>query len=156
MLRPHRIAILLHERDDKLARSRYLVRFLAKRWESRGLRTILVHGINHLVQADVVLLHVPLTTIPSDYLVWAHRHPRVLNRASVDISKPVTVDALADESYEGAVIVKTRLNCGGTGEALLEAGPTRRLIRRLPIPASLLRGSESPNGSLSRSARRPP
>ena len=79
-------------------------------------------GIDRAPRADLLVPHVDLTHMPSDYAAFVDRYPAVLNRTVKDISKRRISDNLVrqDASWDGPVIVKTNLNCGGLTELRLK------------------------------------
>jgi hypothetical protein len=110
-------------------------------WQPAGIEVVVQQGLRDPPEADLALLHIDLTVIPSDYLALAARYPRCLNLAVRDISKRHISRNLvtADDGYDGPVIVKTDRNYGGRPERALwlaEGGRGRRarewLYRRLP------------------------
>lgn len=70
-------------------------------------------------EADLAVLHVDLTVVPSEYLAMAARYPICLNRFTADISKRVVSRHLVKrgDGFRGPVIVKSNLNYGGRKEA---------------------------------------
>ena len=91
---------------------------MADAWRAMGHDVAFVRGIARDVEADLVVPHVDLTVLPDDYVRWLARHPRVVNRAVVDISKR-RISRLAvgpDDEVDGPVIVKSNRNYGGLPE----------------------------------------
>jgi hypothetical protein len=68
--------------------------------------------------ADLAILHVDLTQVPSSYLELARKYPATINMHASDISKRHVSGALVKkgDAYGGQVIVKTDANCGGHPE----------------------------------------
>lgn len=145
-----RIHILHHENHTRKRMEGTMICHIASRWEKEG------HHVKHLFgcqadhHADVLLLHIDLSCIPSDYIHFAEHYPRVLNHQLIDIRKRSISEHLVDQSsnYNGPVIVKTNLNCGGAPERLLGVLPrkqpfslSRSIKKRLKIkdPASMRR-----------------
>jgi hypothetical protein len=59
-----RIVVLLH-RDVSMAESaRYLLELLTARWQETGVSIEIVHGIDRVVDADLVIPHLNLTVVP--------------------------------------------------------------------------------------------
>lgn len=111
------IALITHDSDNFHGRL-YLAKLMMRRWERRGLRTVLVNLESGFIPADVALLHVDLSVVPQAYLELADRYPKVLNRRVVDIRKSRFSTLRVDRSGPdpGAVIVKTDCNAGGWPE----------------------------------------
>ncbi len=157
-----RVAVLFHARERDLDPTGYLIHHLAQMWREDGLEVAYLYGTDHFVPADLVLVHVDLSVVPEAYLDFAARYPIVLNGRVRDIRKTVTSRYLvgAGDSWDGPVIVKSDLNCGGYPEYLNSLTGLRRLravralvtrLRRAPtwrdyriferpadVPASLL------------------
>jgi hypothetical protein len=115
------IAILTHEADTSFKTTNYLVHPLAERWKAMGLRVAVRRGKRSTVLADVLLPHIDLTIIPTDYCAVMQRYPRVVNRRVLDISKTAISANLVrpGSDYAGPVIVKTDRNHGGLPELRL-------------------------------------
>ncbi|HEU5125843.1 MAG TPA: hypothetical protein VFW05_17460 [Verrucomicrobiae bacterium] len=113
------IAILLSEDDRYPRRQGYFIWAMARIWEQEGLEIKVLKGIEKAVEADLLIPHIDLTTIPPDYAAFFDRFPRVVNRGVLDISKRrISRNLLVPtDSYDGPVLVKTNLNCGGVPEA---------------------------------------
>jgi len=76
-------------------------------------------GLDVAKTSRCVFNHVDLTTTPKTYLDYFKTFPGGINTSLVDISKSLICrESLVspDDGYQGAVIVKTNLNCGGTPE----------------------------------------
>jgi hypothetical protein len=137
-----RIAILLHERERGLKPARYLVHHLAEFWREDGHEVVYLFGTDRFVPADLVLVHVDLSVVPEPYLEYAAAYPIVLNGRIRDVRKSVTSRQLvhAGDGWDGPVIVKSDLNCGGYPEFLYSrTGPgrlglLRRAVARLAAP----------------------
>jgi hypothetical protein len=102
-------------------------------WAPLGHRFLVHRGLKTPPPGDLAIPHVPLTHLPPRYAALTARYPRTINGAVTDVSKRRIVTDLvtADDSYIGAVMVKTDLNHAGAAERLL-----RR--RRRGLVASLL------------------
>lgn len=118
---PARIAVLLHERDQKFTSRRSFVQLLAEEWRAEGLEVELVWGLRPEIRADVLFAHLDLTVVPESYRRFLERFPVVVNRNCLDISKSrISRNTLSQgERYAHPVIVKTDLNCGGKSEGRL-------------------------------------
>lgn len=133
------IAILTHEADASFESTNYLVHPLAKNWEAMGLRVVVLRGTSAVVPADVLLPHVDMTIVPTDYWGLIQRFPRVINRRVLDISKSrISVNLVRPGSpYLGPVIVKTDRNYGGMPERRLTQSSRRSLLGRVWHRATL-------------------
>ena len=129
------ILILIHERDR--LHERYYLHQMADTWTRDGHRVRVQPAPGPRVDADVVILHVDLTVVPTDYLEFARQYPVVVNGRVEDISKHRVSRNLVrrEDGYDGPVIVKTDRNAGGQREAVqahirlplpLRKGPFRR------------------------------
>lgn len=113
-----RVAILTHPGlpfDD-----RYYLKAVAELWREDGLEVVVARGPAELVDADVAIPHLSLTTLPADYLDALRRYPRALNARVVDISKRRYSRLAVDRGFDGPVIVKANRNARGTPEARLD------------------------------------
>ena len=79
--------MLFHEGDRHRNPSEYIVHHLAEFWREDGHTVSYVYGLKRFVPADIVLVHVNLSVVPSDYLEFASRYPLVLNGKIRDIRK---------------------------------------------------------------------
>ena len=87
--------------------------------------------------ADLVLVHVDLSVVPESYLEFAARYPIVLNGRVRDIRKTVTSRYLVQpgDGWDGPVIVKSDLNCGGAAEY----GSSQTGLRRVRVVRAVAR-----------------
>ncbi len=138
-----RVAVLFRAQERNVAG--YLIHHLAQVWSEDGLEVVYLYGIERFVPADLVLVHVDLSVVPESYLEYAARYPIVLNGRLQDIRKTVTSRYLVQpaDDWDGPVIVKSDLNCGGAAEygssqtGLRRLRVVRAVARRLtPIPTS--------------------
>ena len=126
------IAILCHELDRVLWPRRdgngyncpYLIGRMAMEMIRRGHQVEIVHGLEAKnPRADLAILHVDLTCVPTDYLDFAASFKRCLNAQVSDIRK--TTVSMAQLSrypdWKGPVIVKSNLNCHAGGESAKNA-----------------------------------
>lgn len=120
---PH-VAIILHPNDD-LEQGRYFLYHLRQAWEARGVRVHVVRDPDAKAQADLAVLHVDLTVVPPEFAALAARYPRCVNGRLLDISKRAISRQLVmrGDGYDGPVIVKTNMNCGGVKERALRGRP---------------------------------
>lgn len=98
-----------------------LIDSLAELWKGQGMEVTSIYGVKSKPRADLLIPQVDLTRIPDEYQQYISSFPRVVNRDLIDISKRSisTQQLQAGDSYKGAVIVKTDLNCGGLPELKL-------------------------------------
>jgi len=113
---PH-VAILVH-RHAALDRLSYWLRAIAELWQESGVRVTVTADPRRKVEADLAVLHVDRTVVPAEHLAWMRRFPVTINGAVADISKRAVSRHLVrpGDGYDGPVIVKTDLNCGGDPE----------------------------------------
>lgn len=120
------IAILFHAKDG-LDQKKYFLHQLVDIWKRKGMKIVVLNGVENFVPADVIILHVNLTVVPKDYLLFAKRFPVAVNGKVVDISKRLISSNLVSSprEYDGPVIVKTNRNAGGRQEQKLRklSGP---------------------------------
>jgi len=116
-----RILIITHAWDDFPYR-RFLAHDLAMRWAEAGHTVTSVAGLEGWPDADIALLHVDLSVIPAAYMEASRRYAVVLNGAVPDIRKRTVSRYLVqpDDDWNGPVIIKTDLNCGGLPEMRLQ------------------------------------
>src|SRR5213075_2863129 len=123
-----RIVIVTHEFDLFFYRKgspqapvhgRYMLYDVLRLLEPFGHDYALTRGPNP-IPGDVAILHVDSTVVPAEYLALRAQYPRTLNFGTADISKrAISRHLLAPgDDWPGPVIVKSNLNCNGTGEAI--------------------------------------
>ncbi|HKY95013.1 MAG TPA: hypothetical protein VJL84_06880 [Kiloniellales bacterium] len=114
------IAILTHLRQG-LDPDYFLARCKRFHWDREGRRVLVHQGTSTPPPAEVAILHVDLTVVPPDYLALARHYPRCVNAAVGDVSKRRISRSLvrADDTWDGAVVVKANLNHGGASERRL-------------------------------------
>lgn len=103
----------------------YFVHLMIPSWRAAGHDVRFLASLPPHPAADLVLMHIDLTRMPSTYLDAARNYPRCINCAALDISKrrvSRNLVTLAD-AYTGPVIVKTDANCGGNGERIQRYAP---------------------------------
>ncbi len=85
------------------------------------------------VEGDVAVLHVDASVVSDEYLALAAHYPAAINFGTGDITKRrVSRQLLApDEPWEGPVILKANLNCGGMAEVVHNR---RARNAGLPVP----------------------
>jgi hypothetical protein len=115
MAKPKKIAVLLHEKDRYPNSTGHFIWGLCRVWREQGLGVEIVKGTRKKIDADVIIPHIDATVLPSPYVEFLEKQPRVVNRRLNDISKRlISRNILArTDAYDGRVIVKTNLNCGG-------------------------------------------
>jgi len=120
--RPRRIAVLFHRGDRHRNPAEYIVHHLADFWREDGHAVEYVYGTRRFVPADLVLVHVNLSIVPSDYLEFAKRYPIVLNGKIRDIRKSTFSRNIVrpGDSWDGPVILKSDLNYAGVPERYLQ------------------------------------
>lgn len=111
------IAVLAHEQDGFWDEPR-LVHLLMARWKEMGLDVQVVTNPSSATPADLALLHVSLSVVPSAYRRLAEGYPRTVNGANFDIRKRRFSRLLVgrESTLDGPVIVKTDRNAGGWRE----------------------------------------
>jgi hypothetical protein len=117
-----RIVVVRH-RDEEERFSTYLLHPLLRIWESRGHEIRVVRGFENLPDADLAILHVDLSVVPDEYREAVQRYPRVVNGRVLDVRKRrvSTNLLLADDDWDGTVIVKSNLNALGVPEYRVHA-----------------------------------
>lgn len=118
-----RIAVLTHTYDNFRSR-KFLLGTLSRHWIEAGHEVEVVAGPDDSPQADIAVMHVDLSIIPTAYSDASRKYPIVVNGAATDIRKRrVSRNLVApDDEWTGPVIVKTDLNCQGIPEALAVNG----------------------------------
>jgi hypothetical protein len=92
---------------------------LAGCFKQYGLKVDAQIGLGSEQNSRCVFNHVDLTTTPEPYLDYFKTFPNGINTSLVDISKSLVCHeslVTQNDDYQGAVIVKTNLNCGGAPE----------------------------------------
>jgi hypothetical protein len=142
-----KIAILHHANEPRVILDEYIISWIAREWEKRGISVEHVYGVSSPVDADVVVAHVDLSVLPDEYANFVAHYPVVINGCLRDIRKRTISNNLVtrDCDYRGPVIVKTDLNHGGHPEVVIEGRaerPRKTLIKRLRLRA----GFRDPHG----------
>lgn len=114
-----RIAILFHRNEDQP--DQYVIHHMARFWREEGHDVQYLFGTRRYVPADVIIVHVDLSVVPTRYLEFASRYPRAVNGRLVDIRKSrISSHQVGPDSVsDGPVIAKSDLNYGGKPEARL-------------------------------------
>jgi hypothetical protein len=105
---------------------------MAERWVKAGHRVVTRYGLNNLPEADILFVHVDTTCTPPAYRETFGRYRVVINGEALNIDKSLYSSAALAQSddYQGPVIVKTRANFGGEGDARYRVG---QFIRFRPL-----------------------
>jgi len=124
-----RFAILFHENATEQTLKNYYITRLADHWREDGHDVTFLFGVEKLVPADLVIVHVDLSVVPEIYLEFARRYPIALNAKVRDIRKSTISKNLLhrDDSYDGRVIVKSDLNYAGAPERSVGEDPSAPL-----------------------------
>lgn len=111
------ILIITHA-HDRFRACDYILRRFVRHWLAAGHRVSVVKGVGDWPDADIAFLHVDLSVVPDAYAEAAQRYPVVVNGAATDIRKRMVSRHLlrSGDAWNGPVIVKTDLNCGGWPE----------------------------------------
>ena len=138
------IAVITHQHDlplrdartgDGLA-TRYMVGPIAIELAKRGHEVRFIAGVpDSRMSADIAILHVDLTFVPTEYLEFAASFPICINGRVSDIAKRTVADELVgpDTPWSGRVIIKTNLNCRGFPEVRAN-NIAKRSNRAPPFP----------------------
>lgn len=120
-------------------REHYFIHRLMEEWASQGFEVAVFDDPRKAEEARVVLCHVDATLVPATHRLRAAGCGPVLNGRAVDISKRAISRYLVarDSGYDGPVILKTDLNCGGIPELVHGRGSIAGRLaaharRRLP------------------------
>ena len=130
-----RIAILFHERQREQRLPLYAIHYLSEFWRADGLEVVHLFGVEELVPADVVVVHVDTSVVPDEYLEFARRYPIAINAGVSDIRKSSfsTLRVTRDSDYAGPIIVKSDLNYAGVPEQVV--GESRGIATPFGAPA---------------------
>ena len=138
------IVVITHEHDKLLehklfrrTESSYMVYAILEDMRLRGHSWTVAKGPLTKLRGDAAILHVDATLVDPTYVDYGRSFPFCLNVGVSDISKSRISQARVapDDGWEGPVIVKGVLNCGGLPEGRLNhrAG---RAGRPLPFPGA--------------------
>lgn len=128
-----RIVVLFHEVDGQRDFGCYGIHQLVTQWRADGHEVLFSYGPGREVTADVLIMHVDVSVVPTRYVEYARRHPLVLNGRILDIRKSTFSRQLVSllDPWTGPVIVKTERNYGGEPERIRErSGLLDRAARR--------------------------
>src|SRR5882757_1039208 len=135
------IVVITHEHDRLLerkffrrAKSSYMLHAILKDLRKRGHSWEIAQGPSPHARGDAAILHVDATLVDQAYLEFGRSFPFCLNLGVSDISKPRVSMARVTplDGWDGPVIVKSVLNCGGLPERRLN-DRARRAGRPLPF-----------------------
>jgi len=114
------IVILTHQHEE-FSEISYVLKEIAEVWRERGMRVTVLRGVDQRMDADLAILHVDLTVIPDEYLEFMKRYPIAINGFVKDISKRKISANIVNrrDGYQGPVMIKTDLNCGGAAEGAM-------------------------------------
>ena len=112
-----RIVVIQHQTHPRNC-EKFSLKLLLDRWQEDGHEPMIVSGVDDLPDADLAILHLNLSIVGKNYVEAARRYPCVVNGAALDIRKKVVSRNIIglDDEWDGPVIVKTDLNCGGLPE----------------------------------------
>ncbi len=107
--------VILEHLMQKEFKHPHLIYVMAERWRAEGHHVVLHRGTESPPDGDIAILNVDLTTVPDSYTALFDHYPKVINRATTNISKRGYSQQLLDEEtdWDGPVIVKTDANFGG-------------------------------------------
>ncbi|MEM8749313.1 MAG: hypothetical protein AAGF28_03370 [Pseudomonadota bacterium] len=99
-----------------------------------GHEVIVHRGMSEIPEADIAILHVDLSVVDEAYAAACKSARYVINGAVRDITKRnISKQLLArDDPWDGQVIVKSDLNCGG-GPEFKQWKRSRGLLSRLSL-----------------------
>jgi hypothetical protein len=100
-------------------RSIYMLGPIILELANRGHSVTIARGVPaQVIKADIAILHVDFTFVPTEYLEFAASFPICLNGKVENIAKRTVADGLVRENtdWAGSVIVKTDLNYRGAPE----------------------------------------
>ena len=113
-----RIVIVRRPNDD-FEKIPYVVHPLMEQWRKWGFNVEVISNTNAAIGPNTIVIpHVDATQTPPEYGRFFSRCAVVLNHSVMDISKRKISRNLLSKpiDYDGPVIVKTNLNCGGQPE----------------------------------------
>lgn len=138
------IVVITHEHDRLLERklfrraeSSYMVHAILEDLRRRGHSWTISQGFSTRLKGDAAILHVDATRVDPAYAEYGRTFPFCLNVGVSDISKPrVSMARVAPhDGWDGPVIVKSALNCGGLPESRLNRR-AQKAGRPLPFPGA--------------------
>jgi hypothetical protein len=136
------IVVITHEHDRLLERklfrraaSGYMIHAILENLRGRGHSWTIAQGPSTGAGGDAAVLHIDATRVDPAYVDYGLSFPFCLNVGASDISKPRVTMArvVPQDGWDGPVIVKSTLNCGGLPESRLNRR-ARRARRPVPFP----------------------
>lgn len=136
------IVVITHEHDRLLERklfrraeSSYMAYAILEDLRRRGHSWTISQGFSTGLKGDAAILHVDATRVDPAYAEYGQSFPFCLNVGVSDISKPRVSAARVTphDGWDGPVIVKSALNCGGLPESRLNRR-AQKAGRPLPFP----------------------
>ena len=114
----NRMTRILILRDRPAAPMSYAIDHYAAHWKDAGHQIIDHIGLDNIPSADLVIVHIDLTVLPSAYIDMITKISRTINGQVFDISRRRFSRLLLSQTnrYAGPVIVKTNANYGGVPE----------------------------------------
>lgn len=146
--------VILEHLLQRVARRPFLVYSLGERWMKAGHEVLVHYGTENAPRADLAILNVDASEVPSAYLDLAGRYPLAINGRVADIRKHrySTLRIFrGDVSWRGPVIVKTDRNSGGRPERELQ-----RVARRAGLVCDIPEGPYLPDYPVYESAAEVP
>lgn len=133
------IAILFHKKRSVRSTRSYVITYLADIWRKDGHKIIFLFGTKKFIPADICIVHIDLSVVPEEYLVFANRYPITLNGKVKDIRKRRFSSNIVRQcdQYQGKVIVKSDQNCAGKPERILLKNPIYRMLSKININLNL-------------------
>lgn len=99
-----------------------LINLIKPYWVRWGAKIVELHGTQIYVPADIIIVHVDLSVVPTNYQRFAQQYPCQINANVLDIKKSSICDHLlkVGDEYSGRVLAKTDLNYAGVPEYVEE------------------------------------
>jgi hypothetical protein len=115
------VLVLQHEREISYKYEAMALGKLAACWKRDGINVVSHCGVAGAPAADVALVHVDLSVVPEEYLALARSYPASINARVADIRKRRFSELILapGDDWDGPVIAKSDLNCGGKSELRL-------------------------------------
>lgn len=136
------IVVITHEHDRLIERkffrrpeSSYMIYAILEGLRRRGHSWEVAQGPSSKAKGDFAILHVDATQVDPAYVEYGQRFPLCLNLGVTDISKRriSVAEVTRHDNWEGPVIVKGVLNCGGLPEERINQRAARA-GRPAPFP----------------------
>ncbi|MDA1067587.1 MAG: hypothetical protein O3C43_13910 [Verrucomicrobia bacterium] len=119
----NRKIVILHKTTQKTFNDTKLINLLRQHWVKAGADIEDLFGTDTFVPADLVIVHVDLSVVPTEYQKFAARYPSQINANIFDIRKSKVCKHLLSQEdvYNEPVIVKTDLNFAGIPDPLVSS-----------------------------------